>query len=331
MRETLKRLLNTYGGTGREDQVREVIRAMVAPYVDTIEEDAMGNLICVKKGEGKRVMVAAHMDHIGFIVTDVDDKGFLCVHNMGGVRRVNSLNRHVVFANGVHGVVSHEVEGYNPSDVSMGTLFIDIGASSREEAEKRVEIGDVAVYAPDMFEMGEDLIAAPAQDDRVGCAVLIEAMKQLQNCPNEVYACFTVQEEVGTRGARAAAFRVDPDMGIALDVTLSGDTPKGNKIAVSVGKGPTVKIYDSSLIANPKVVRLMEDAAERAEIPVQREVLTAGGTDAGAIQQTRAGVPSGVISIPCRYVHSACEVVSVTDAQNAAKLLAEILNAPIRI
>jgi len=331
MRDTLKKVLTTFGCTGKETKVCEVIREMVAPYVDSTEVDAMGNLICVKKGEGKRVMLAAHMDQIGFIVTDIDEHGFLRVHNVGGIRRLNSLNRHVVFENGVHGVLSHEVEDFNPADNSMRTMFIDIGAKDRKDAESRVEIGDMAVYVPDVFELGDDLMGSPAMDNRVGCAVVIETLKKLKDCPNEVYAVFTVQEEVGLRGAVTAAYGINPDLGIALDVTIAGDTPKGNKISVGAGKGACIKILDSSVICTPKVVRLMEDAAERAGIKYQREVLTAGGTDAGAIQKTRAGVASGVVSIACRYVHSACEVISVSDAEGGAELLAEILNNSIEL
>lgn len=331
MRETLKKLLYAYGPTGCEDQTREVIREMVAPYVDTIEEDAMGNLLCTKKGAGKRVMLAAHMDQIGFMVMDIQDDGFLRVTNIGGIHRGVSLNRHIVFGNGVHGVVSYETKDFKPTENDMNALYVDIGAKDRAQAEAKVCIGDVAVYVPDMFELGDDLLSSPAMDNRIGCAVAIEALKQLKDCSNEVCAVFTVQEEVGLRGARAAAFSVEPDMAIALDVTMSGDTPNGFKIAVGVGEGPCVKIVDRSVICAPKVVRLMEAAAERAGVKAQREVLTAGGTDAGAIQQTRAGVPCGVLSIACRYVHSACEVISVSDAENGARLLAELLNGPIEL
>lgn len=331
MRETLKRLLNAYGATGREVAVCDVIREMVAPYVDSAETDALGNLVCIKKGPGCRVMLAAHMDQIGFVVTDIDEDGFLRVFNVGGIRSIVSLNRHVVFENGVHGVLSFEQEGFKPGENSMRSLFIDIGAKNRADAESRVQIGDVAVYVPDAFELGEDLMASPAMDNRVGCAVLIEALKQLKDCPNEVCAVFTVQEEVGLRGAVAAAYRIDPEMGIALDVTMSGDVPKGPRIAVSAGKGPCIKILDNSVICSPRVVALMEAAAERSGVTAQREVLTGGGTDAGAIQKTHAGVPCGVLSIACRYVHSACEVISISDAEQGAKLLSELLNSEIKL
>lgn len=321
MRNTLKTLTTTYGGTGREGTTAEVIRNMVAPYVDTIETDALGNLICIKKGEGKRVMLAAHMDHIGFIVTDIDENGFLRVHNAGGIRPANSINRHVVFENGTHGLISNEMKDF---DNTLAKMFIDIGAKNKEDAQSKVSIGDVAVYAPDVFDMG-DYISGPAMDNRAGCAVVVEALKQLKNPKSEVVAVFTVQEEVGLRGARTAAYSVNPDVGIALDVTMSGDTPNGFKIACGLGKGVAIKLMDSSLICTPSVFRALENAAIREQIPYQREVLTAGGTDAAAMNTSRGGVPSGVLSIPCRYVHSATETVSVSDCEAAAKLLAVVL------
>jgi endoglucanase len=202
-------------------------------------------------------------------------------------------------------------------------MFIDIGAASREEAEKMVSPGDVAVYAPDFFDLGADMLAGPAMDNRVGCAVLIGMLKALKERNNEVVAVFTTQEEVGLRGATAAAYDVNPDLGIALDVTLTGDTPNGAKVAMKVGEGPCVKIMDRSLVCSPKVVSLMEEAAERVGVKYQREVLTAGGTDAGAIQLTRGGVHAGVLSIACRYVHSACEAVSISDIEGGVRLLAD--------
>ena len=327
MRDILKKLLGAYGATGREENVAAVIAEMIKPYVDEMRIDALGNLIATRHGEGKKLMFAAHMDHIGFVVTDIDEKGFLRVFNVGGINLVNSANRHVVFANGVNGIVSNEPDAITSRDITK--MFIDIGAKSREEAAAKVKLGDVAVYAPDFFDLGEDMIAGPAMDNRVGCCVLIGMLMNLKNRANEVVAVFTTQEEVGLRGARAAAYDVAPDYGIALDVTLCGDTPKGPKIAVKAGEGPTVKIMDSSLICSPAVVKIMEAAAERAEVKYQREVLTAGGTDAAAIQTSRGGVPAGVLSIACRYVHSACEAVSISDVEGGVKLLAEVADTAL--
>ena len=330
MKETLFTLLNTYGGSGREDAVREAIAELARPYCDEMRTDALGNLICVRAGKegGRRVMVAAHMDHIGFVVLDADEHGFLRVHNAGGISKRASLNRHVVFANGVNGIVSNETERFSADDNKMSDLFIDIGAKDRADALSMVALGDVAVYAPDAFELANGMIAAPAVDDRVGCAIALEAMKELGECENEVAFVFTVQEELGLRGARAAAYGVDPQIGVALDVTLSGDTPKGPKIAVKAGEGPCVKVRDSSLVCSPRVVKGLEEAAERVGVSTQREVLSAGGNDAGAMQGARAGVLAGTISIACRYVHSACETVSLADCEGAAKLLAEFLRDP---
>ena len=330
MKQTLFTLLNTYGGVGREDAVRETIAELARPYCDEMRTDALGNLICVRAGKegGRRVMVAAHMDHIGFVVLDADEHGFLRVHNAGGISKRASLNRHVVFENGVNGVVSNETERFSADDNKMSDLFIDIGAKDREDALSMVALGDVAVYAPDAFEMANGMIAAPAVDDRVGCAIALEAMKELGECENEVAFVFTVQEELGLRGARVAAYGVDPQIGVALDVTLSGDTPKGPKIAVRAGEGPCVKVRDSSLVCAPRVVKGLEEAAERVGVKTQREVLTAGGNDAAAMQAARAGVLAGTISIACRYVHSACETISLADCEGAKKMLVAFLRQP---
>ena len=323
MKNMLKTIAAAYGPTGSEENICGVIRKMVEPLVDEISVDALGNLICVKKGAGKKIMLAAHMDQIGFIVTNIDENGFLRVCNVGGIRKANSLNRHVVFENGVSGVLAHEAEKFNAADNDMNSLFIDIGAADREDALKRVQVGDMAVYSPDIFDLGDDMVAGPAMDDRCGCAVVVRVLQALkdQNCPNEVVAVFTTQEEVGLRGATVAAYAVTPDIGVALDVTQCGDTPKGFKIAVKAGKGPCVKIFDRSHVGSPKVVKLLEKSAEAAGVPYQREVLTAGGTDASAIQMTKGGIPATTLSIACRYVHSACEAVSVSDCKNGAKLL----------
>ena len=321
MFDILKKVLKPVGPSGLEEPIAAAIREEVQGCVDSIETDAMGNLICVKKGAGKRIMLAAHMDQIGFVVTNVDEHGFLRVSNVGGIRKFVSLNRHVVFENGVSGVLTYETEKFNPADNNMDSLFIDIGAADRADALKRVQIGDVAVYSPDIFDLGDGMVAGPAMDDRCGCAIVVGVLRALKDCPNAVVAVFTTQEEVGLRGAKVAAYSVAPDLGIALDVTQSGDTPKGPKIAVKAGEGPCVKVFDSSQICSPKVVALLEKAADAAGVRYQREVLTAGGTDASAIQLTRGGIPAGTLSVACRYVHSACEAISVQDCEDSVKLL----------
>ena len=197
-------------------------------------------------------------------------------------------------------------------------------------AECPVRVGDLGAFTRPFVKLGNRYVAK-SLDDRVGVAVAIEAAKRLRNTPNEVQFAFTTQEEVGLRGARTSAYGLDPDVGIALDVTRTGDTPKGIKMAIELGGGPAIKVRDSGSLSDPRVVDLMVRRAEAAHIPYQLEVLQAGTTDATAIQLTRAGVPVGVISIPCRYIHTPSEMVDATDVENAVKLLVEILKAPVTL
>ena len=321
MKELLKRLTEAYGPSGREGPVRRLIQEEIEPYVDSMEVDALGNLIARKGSGDKRVMLTAHMDQIGLVVTEADKKGFLRVHNVGYLRRPYALGCLVRFENGLRGVVAREVERDDPADMSLGKLFVDIGASSREEALERVSIGDMAVLEPQWAELGNGCVAAGALDDRAGCAMLIQTLKELGPCPCQVVAAFTTQEEVGLRGAKAAGYQVDPALCLALDVTLTGDTPKAERLPIGLGKGIAIKVMDSCVICAPQLVAQLEQTAQQAGIAWQREVLTHGGTDAGAVHVSRAGVPSGALSIPCRYTHSACEVVSLADIQAGVDLL----------
>ena len=321
--DLLKRLLETFGPSGNEEAIREVIREEIKDYADEIKVDALGNLIAVKKGNGKKIMVASHMDEIGIMVTNIDENGFLRFTNIGGVSPFTALYQRVMFADGTMGVVGMEKLD-EMKDLALNKMFIDIGANSREEAMKKVNVGDVACfYAP--FIQDGDYIMSKALDDRIGCYVAIEALKALKNCPNEVYFVFTVQEEVGLRGAKTAAYGIDPDMGIALDVTSTGDTPKARPMEVKMGKGTAIKIKDLSILAHPTVKNLMIETAKENNIPYQLEILEFGGTDSGAIHLTKSGVPSGVISVPCRYVHSPSEMVSVKDVESSIELLVKVL------
>ncbi|MEG0742657.1 MAG: M42 family metallopeptidase [Clostridia bacterium] len=327
MFDLIRQMVNLYGATGREHGVADAVEALVKPHVDSVTRDAMGNLICEKKGSaktGKRVMLSAHMDHIGFIVVAVEAEGFLRVMPVGGIGLNVSKTRHVSFENGVQGVIAQEPtrEGETPA---MKHMFIDIGAENREEALGMVQVGDVAIYSNDCFKLGEHRVAAPAMDDRVACALLIAVMQALPKCEATVVAVFSVQEEVGCRGAKTAAYAVEPDIGIALDVTANGDTPETKLPAVKLGEGVAVKIMDRGSISCPEVVEELLAAGKRAGVLTQREVLPFGGTDASAIQLTRGGVKVGTLSIPCRYVHSACEVVDLRDVEAAKALLIDYL------
>ena len=319
----LENILTIYGPSGHEGRVAEVIREALVGHVDEMYTDVMGNLIAVKKGDGtgRRIMASAHMDHIGLAVVDADKHGFLRVCNVGGIRAQKMVSGHVVFENGVRGVVGadEKVKG----EMQVSDLYIDIGAQTKEEALSMVSLGDMCVMAPRVTKLGENRLASPAMDDRIACFVQAQAMLELpEKIKNDVYAVFSVQEEVGLRGATTAAYHVNPDLGIAVDVTGVGDVPKvATKVPVERGKGAAIKIMDRSLICTPSVVAMMERLAEENGIMVQREVLPYGGTDAGAMQRTRGGVASGAISIPCRYIHSEAETVDKRDVQACVELL----------
>lgn len=322
LRDTLKTLLSAYGPSGNEHAVAEAVKSIIAAHVDSMRVDALGNLIVEKYGadeNGKRIMFSAHMDHIGFIVTDIDENGFLRVNNVGGINLNISSARHVVFENGVEGVLyCQPVKG---EEKAMKHLFVDIGAESRAEAEQSVQIGDMAVYAPDYFDLGDNRVVSPAMDDRCCCALLCELLMYLDEPKNTVIGVFSTQEEVGLRGARVAAYGVNPDIGVGLDVTAWGDTPETKLPAVALGKGAAIKFIDNSMIATPAVRDALLRAAEEAGVPAQREVLPFGGQDGAAIQHARAGIPAGTVSIPCRYIHSPVEVIDMRDMESALRIL----------
>jgi endoglucanase len=324
MIELIRKLVETYGPSGYEEQIRAVILAEIDGRADDIRVDAMGNIIAWKrsgKENAPRVMFAAHMDEIGLMVSHVDEKGFLRVTNIGGVF-VNTLHGHRVrFADGTIGAIGVDSEVEMTTAPSLAQVFVDVSNGSGKHP---IKVGDAAGFDRTMAVNG-DRIIAKSLDDRIGCAILIEVLRQLKSSPNDIAFVFSVQEEVGVRGATTAAYAVDPDVGIALDVTRTGDTPKGLKMAVELGKGPAIKVKDTGALSSPEVIALMEKAAQKAKVPYQLEVLERGGTDARAIQLTRAGVRAGCLSIPCRHIHTPSEVVDLKDVQNGVRLLLALL------
>lgn len=326
MKQTLTTLLSVYGPSGLEGGVAEQVKKLLAGYVDSARTDTMGNLIVTKNGQegGKRIMLAAHMDHIGLIVTDVEEEGFLRVTNVGGLTPQGVRGRHVVFAGGIHGIcMCQPVKNGEPT---MNDVFIDIGAKDRQEALRRVHYGDVCVFAPEIFDLGDSKVAAPAMDDRCACAVLVELLQGLKKPKNTVVGVFTVQEEVGCRGSMTAAYAEKPDLGVAIDVTAWGDTPEVKAPAVKLGEGAAIKVMDRNMVATPVVRQGLLKAAEIAGVKAQHEILAFGGTDGGSIQRSRGGVPTGTVSIPCRYVHSATEVIDLNDLDGAVKILNAYVN-----
>ena len=330
MKPLIQKLTETFSPSGYESAIREVIRLEVEPLADEVRVDALGSLI-VRKGEkgknGRRIMLAAHMDEIGLIVTHVDGNGFARFTSIGGVRPHTLAGGRVHFANGTEGVIGMEQTDFSATKMpALSEYFIDTGATSLKDCP--VKIGDVAAFQRPFLDLGGRLVAK-SMDDRIGCAVLIETLRSLKSTPHELYFAFTTQEEVGTRGAVTSAFGIDPEIGLAVDVTLTGDTPKCKPMAVSLGKGPAIKVKDSGMLADPRIVEWMGRTAEKRRIPYQREVLDGGSTDARAIQMNRSGVLAGCLSVPCRYVHTPSEMVDYEDVLNSVKLMVALLSAPL--
>lgn len=321
MMKTLTELVEAFGPTGCEKEISEVIERLAAPYVDEISRDTMGNLICHKKGSGPRMMFSAHMDSIGLVATHIDDKGFVHVGALGGVSPKEVLYTPVRFQSGVRGLVCAP-EDVDMAKLKVSDLLVDVGAAGETEAKKLVQVGDAAVYDTATYAAAGRIIS-PYLDDRIACLVLLMAMEWLEETDNDLYFVFSVQEEVGCRGAKTAAWAIDPDYGIAVDVTGADDEPGSKHTASSLcGKGAAVKVMDRSVICTPALVEKLMALGSEKDIPVQRDVLQFGGTDAGPIQATRAGVYAGGISIPCRYTHTPTEMVDQGDVKACAELVA---------
>lgn len=329
MKQLIQKLTETYSPSGYESGICEVIRKEIKPFVNEIRVDALGNLVARKGSRSKngmRIMLAGHMDEIGLMATHVDANGFIRFTGLGGIRLTMLTGSRVRFMDGTPGVIGTDRLTDMSKAPTLEQCFIDVGASSLKDCP--VKIGDVCAFDRPFVDLGKRLVAK-SMDDRIGCAVMIESLRTLKTSPHELYFVFTTQEEVGLRGATTSAFGVDPDLGLSLDVTATGDTPKGSHMEVALGKGPAVKVKDGGMLSDPRIVKWMVHTAEKARIPYQREILEGGTTDARAIQVARAGVPAGCLSIPTRYVHSPSEMVDTTDVENSVRLLVALLTAPV--
>ncbi len=324
MKELIKKVTEVYGPSGHEEQIRDILRAEIEPLVDEVRVDALGSLIALKRGDGtgKKVMLAAHMDEIGLIVSYVDEQGFLRAQPIGGVDVMTLVGGRVQFADGTIGVIAPEKRDEFKKEPELAKVYIDIGASSRDEANRR--LGQAVGFTRPFADLGRRIVAK-ALDDRIGCAVLVQTLRQLKNSLHDVYFVFSVQEEVGLRGAQTSAYGVEPDLGIAVDITLAADTPEAPKMAMKLGAGPCIKVMDGGMLSHPGVKNLLIETAEAHGIPYQLEVLRGGTTDAAAIQLVRDGVPAGCVSIACRYFHTPSEMVDMDDVENTVRLLSTML------
>ncbi|MGH2533749.1 MAG: M42 family metallopeptidase [Thermomicrobiales bacterium] len=334
--DLLKRLCETPGISGREDKIRDVVVAEMRALVDELRVDTMGNVIGTKRGDGgPRVMIAAHMDEIGFFVRHVDDKGFLRLQPVGGfdprVLVAQRVTVHGYDGNAYRGVVqpaAKPIHLLDPNEIKLpklDELFVDVGLPV-EQVRAGIEVGDM-VTLERALESSGDSVVSKALDDRVGLFVMIEALRAITGHTCEILAVATTQEEVGLRGARTAAFALEPDIAVALDVTLAGDIPGGKpELAVSeLRGGVALKVMDSSHLTHPKLLRHLRDVADANGIPYQLELLPRGGTDAGAMQLSREGTAAITLSIPCRYVHTVNEMANLGDIDATIQLLARFL------
>jgi endoglucanase len=328
MKEIIKRLVETNSPSGREEKIREVIIELIKDYVDDYRVDSLGNLIAHKKGGGIKILFDAHMDEIGFVASYIDDSGFVRIEPVGGITPQILPSTRIMFESGVIGTIWFEAEELdkrieNLKNLTFDNIYVDIGAKSREEGLSKISIGEMANFHREFVDYGNRLLSK-AMDDRIGCSILIQVIRELKSSHNDLYFVFATQEEVGLVGARTACFSVEPQIGIAIDVTGTGfrDTPKGLKrIPMKLGDGPAIKIQDWSLVADKRINDYIVKLASELSIPYQYEILPYGGTDGGVIQTTKEGIPTSVISIPTRYLHSQSEIVDYIDVLNCVKLV----------
>lgn len=325
MVDILKKLTNAVSVSGAEEDVSNVIRELIKDCADEIKNDALGNLIAVKKSgkaDAKKIMMAAHMDEIGFMVNFIEDSGFIKTAPVGGINWTAVAYGEVLFRSGLKGVIVPEGKTW-PNEYNSAKMYIDIGAKDKADAETKVKIGDTCTIAPKVVELMNNRIAAAKLDDKIACVVLIQALLEMKNVKpaHDLYFVFTVQEEVGLRGARTAAQGIMPDYSIAVDVTGTGDTPECYPMASKVGSGAAIKIMDSSVICHKDMVNLMMKTAAEKNIAYQSEILTGGGTDTAVMQSAGLGNIAGAISIPSRYIHSGVELCSMDDVRACVDLL----------
>ncbi len=338
--ELLRELSEANAPSGFEEEVRAIARRELASLVDEIRQDEMGNLIAIRRGQRQgdrlRIMLAGHMDEIGFLVKYVEDEGFLRLNPLGGfdpkvliAKRVTVMGKSgkltgVIGAKPIH-VMTDEEKKALPK---LESLFVDLGLPA-DQVKEQVEVG-TPVTLEQSFRHWGDVATGKALDNRVSVWVIVRALQRAAATPHDVLAVFTAQEEVGLRGARTAAYGLDPDLGIAIDVTLACDVPgvdKASQVA-KLGAGTAIKVMDAASISHPGLVRKLRSLAESRDIPYQLEILPRGGTDAGGIQMAREGKPVATLSVPTRYVHTVVEMLNVRDLEATADLLAAFLSTP---
>jgi putative aminopeptidase FrvX len=339
----MKRMMESFGPSGFERETARMIKQYMTDYSDKILRDKLGSLIFVAEGESERphILLAGHVDEVGFVISGIDKTGFLSFNTLGGWWDQVLLSQRVVVRTkkgDIHGVIAAKpphllTEEERKKVLERRDMFIDVGATSREEAEEMgVKIGDPVVpWSPFSLIREGKIAMGKAFDDRIGAFIIMESMRRIKEDkiehPNTVFGAATVQEEVGLRGAQTVSHVVDPDVGIVLEVDIAGDVPgiKPHEAPTKVGKGPTLLTYDSSMIPNQPLKEFVIETAEKAGISLQLSQIARGGTDAGRIHLNRAGCPSAVISVSTRHIHSHVGLLSLDDVENAVRLVIELV------
>ncbi|AXH99399.1 M42 family peptidase [Sporosarcina sp. PTS2304] len=340
--EMLKELTDARGIPGNEREARDAMKKHIEPFADEIDHDGLGSLIAVKEGDatGPKIMIAGHLDEVGFMVTRIDDKGFIYFQTVGGwwsqvmlAQRVSIVTRAGETITGVIGskpphILTPEAR---KKPVDIKDMYFDVGASSKEEVLSwGILPGDMAVPYFDFTVMkNENFLLAKAWDNRIGCAIAIEVMKQLkgEKHPNRVYSVGAIQEEVGLRGAKTATNKIQPAIGFAVDVGIAGDTPgvSAKESVGNMGEGPQILLYDASMVSHRGLRNFVVETAEALNIPYQFATMAGGGTDGGSIHVSGTGIPTLAICIPTRYIHSHAAMLHRADFENTVKLLVELV------
>jgi putative aminopeptidase FrvX len=338
--ELLGKLSNAFGPSGNEQDVAEILKGELKEYADETLVDKLGNILFYRKGKGNcpRVMLSAHMDEIGFLVTFVEEDGFLRFDTLGGITNSILPGQRILFRGDggyVRGIIGTKpphimtIEEQNKI-VPKEDLFIDIGAENVAQAKKKgADVGMMGVFDVEFEDLGNGYVRGKALDDRAGCMVLVESFKALRNSPVNVVAVGSVQEELGIRGAKTAAWQADPDFGLAIEGTFVADVPgtRPDRVSSKIKGGPVVTIMDRTAFTHPIVLKTLVKTANEKSIPFQFKKVPVGGTDAGSIHLTKAGVPSGTVAVPCRYIHGPAQIAHVDDLRSTIRLTTEFVKA----
>ena len=328
-------LITTPGISGREERIRSIVKKSIEGLVDEIRVDRLGNVIGIRRGGGPRVMLCAHIDTIGFLVSHIEDEGFLRISPVGGFDARTLVNQQVLVqgTEDFIGLLSPgeppvhlQPKGESKKELKIKDLFVDLMIPA-QEVKAKVKVGDpTSLYRHPV--VTDRVVTAPYLDDRLGVYVLVEVLRRLSQTPAELYAVFSVQEEVGVRGAKTSAFEIQPDIGVAVDVTIANDIPGAEKAqrGAILGDGMSINVMDALSISDPRLIQRFAELSEKLGLSYQREVFPSGGTDAGGIQLSRAGVPAITISVPTRYVHTVNEMALVSDIEGTIEVLVGFLS-----